>query len=74
MRVFKQLLEDTESDQVQGEAMGNLTLHSGATWPSHVCGSPREHVPILLIQGCRSSRNSQGPERKRMEFGGSQKG
>ena len=74
MRVFKQLLEDTESDQVQGEAMGNLTLHSGATWPSHICGSPREHVSNLLIQGCHSSRNSQGPERKRMEFGGSQKG
>ena len=29
MRVFKQLLEDTESDQIQGEAMGNLTLHLG---------------------------------------------
>ena len=29
MRVFKQLLEDTESDQVQREAMGNLTLHLG---------------------------------------------
>ena len=29
MRVFKQLLEDTESDQIQGEAIGNLTLHSG---------------------------------------------
>ena len=25
MRVFKQLLEDTENDQVQGEAMRNLT-------------------------------------------------
>ena len=74
MRVFKQLLEDTENDQVQGEAMGNLTLHSGATWPSHVCGSPREHVSNLLIQGCHSSRNSQGPESKRMEFGSSQRG
>ena len=39
MRVFKQLLDDAESDQVQGEAMGNLTLLSGATWPSHVSGS-----------------------------------
>ena len=29
MRAFKQLLEDTESDQIQGEAIGNLTLHSG---------------------------------------------
>ena len=29
MRVFKQLLEDTECDQIQGEAIGNLTLHSG---------------------------------------------
>ena len=47
MRVFKQLLEDTESDQIQGEAMGNLTLHSGATWLSHVCG-----LPLRVCLGC----------------------
>ena len=29
MIFLKQLLEDTESDQIQGEAIGNLTLHSG---------------------------------------------
>ena len=29
MRVFKHLLQDTESDQMQGEATGNLTLYSG---------------------------------------------
>ena len=29
MRVLKQLLEDTECDQIQGEAIGNLPLHSG---------------------------------------------
>ena len=74
MRVFKQLLEDAESDQVQGEAMGNLTLHSGATWLSHVCGLPLRVCLHPADPGMCSSRNSQGPERKRMEFGGSQRG
>ena len=50
MRVFKQLLEDTESDQIQGEAMGNLTLHLGPRGCHMYVVCPWEYVWDALKQ------------------------